>query len=91
MKTILIENDAKHGFIRQVIMPGERRNNIPIPRAWFGKRVEVILYTAPEDAEKPLPNAMPFKVNRQYLESVRAPGSPGLLSENLIRADRDAR
>jgi len=91
MKTVAIENDAKHGFIRQVIMPGEHRDNIPIPREWFGKRVEIILYTAPTEAEKPPPNTTPFKVNRRRLESMRAPGSPGLLSENLIRADRDAR
>jgi len=78
-------------LIRQVIMPDESQNNIPIPREWFGKRVEVILYTSPADWEKPPANATPFKVNRRRLESKRAPCPTGLLSENLIRADRDAR
>jgi len=91
MKTISIGNDAKHGFIRRVIMPGERRNSIPIPKEWSGKRVEVILYTVVADVEKPSSNSKPFKVNRQRLESMRASGSTGLLSENLVRSDRDAR
>ena len=86
-----MDDDVKNGFIKQVIMPDERRNSIQIPKEWFGKRVEVILYTTIAGVEKPPSNATPFMIKHPRIKSKRAAGSPELLSENLVRADRDGR
>ena len=88
MQTRKIGNSVKHGLFRQVITPDEQRNNILIPKEWYGKKVEVILVPIPAETQSP---AKPFRVNRRRLESMRVSGNPVMLSENLIRADRDAR
>jgi len=96
MKTVTIENGIGYGLFRQVMTPDEQRNSILIPKEWYGMRVEVILFPVAPDTEtdfspSPLPNAIPFKVNRRRLKSMRVSSVPELLSDNLIRADRDAR
>ena len=88
MQTLTVENSVKHGLFRQVITPDERRNSIPIPKEWYGMEVEVILFPVP--AKTP-PAAKPFFVPRRRVGSARASSNPAMLSENLIRADRDAR
>ena len=75
----------------QEITPDERRNSILIPKEWYGKRVDVVFFPASSNAEPSPQGGKPFKVNRRHLESMRVSVATELLSENLIRADRDAR
>ena len=89
MQTIIPSTPA---LFRKVITPNEQCDNVAIPKEWFGMKVEVILFPIPADAkDAPPPHGMPFRANRRRLESAHAPSAPGLLSENLIRAERDAR
>ena len=79
-------------LFRKVITPNEHCDNIAIPKEWFGMSVEVIVFPVPSNAEGIVPSPkVPFRVNRRRLESMRVSSTPGLLSENVIRADRDAR
>ena len=94
MSAVVIGNDIERGVFRQVVTPDERCNSVRIPKEWYGRRVEVILFPVPSNVEadvSPLPGATPFKVNRRRLKAMRVSATPELLSENLIRADRDAR
>ena len=79
-------------LFREVVTLNERCDNIAIPKEWFGMRVEVIAFPVPVDAEGVTPSPkVPFRVNRRRLETMRVSSTPELLSENVIRADRDAR
>ena len=96
MKAVTIESGIGYGLFRQVVTPDEQCNSVHIPKEWYGRQVEIILFPLSPDTETdfsplPLPNAVPFKVNRRRLKSMRVSSSPELLSDNLIRADRDAR
>ena len=91
MQTTFGNERAGAGLFKQVITPGEHCDSVHIPRQWFGRRVEVLIFPLPADTETAPPAAKPFRVNRRRLESMRAPSSPEFLSDNLIRADRDAR
>jgi len=48
MQTATVRKPAKKAFFRQVIIPDDHHINIPVPREWFGKRVEVVISPAPE-------------------------------------------
>ena len=91
MQTVI---NTKRGLFRQVVTPNEHRNNIPIPKEWYGKRIGVILYPMPVEPDKQQTYETAqksFRVNRRRLETMRVSGNPAMTSENLIRADRDAR
>ena len=91
MQTKFGNEVAATGLFKQVITPDEHRASVHIPREWFGRRVEVLIFPVPMEMETaPIP-AKPFKVNRRRLESMRVSSSPEFLSDNLVRADRDAR
>ena len=81
----------------QYLTPSEKNNTITIPKKWYGKHIGVIFYQAtpePESGEKPTvdpKNKKPFVIDRRFLKTMRMCTNPAMMSDNLIRADRDAR
>ena len=88
MQTLTIGNNSKRGVFRRIITPDERSNSILIPEEWYGTKMEVTFTPVPPETP---PAPKPFVAPRHRVGTVRASGDPAMLSENLIRADRDAR
>ena len=97
MQTTVVKNNVEHGLFNQVITPSERHNRIFFPKELYGKRVQVVFFPATtekgmeNDQPKPLRNTKPFIPPRHRVGTMRVSNNLVLLSENLIRADRDAR
>ena len=43
MQTATVRKSAKNAFFRQIVKPDSKNINIPVPRKWFGKELEVVV------------------------------------------------
>ena len=78
-------------LFRKVITPDEQCGNIAIPKEWFGMKVEVIVFPVPSNRKDAvLPQSGPFRVNREWLASMRVKPE-AMTSDELIRSERDSR